>query len=334
MRQMAECVCVAALLATLLVVGSCTPATASLPPDAKVPILLYHSRHVEEPCTYGHNDLLAMEEDLETLHAEGFTVVPVYWLVEWAMGWRRGDTLPAKAVGLTLDDGYDSDFLERTPNDHPCAPLKSAYTILQEFQERYADELPDHSPHLSTFVIASKEVRKLLEEDHFQSNWWAAAHHSPLMEVYSHGSDHDHPVIEEKLWDEGLQAWLPASGHADGDWSGKLRPNRNSNLESNRIHIADAAQYIAEKIGAWPDLLAYPMGKVSNYTKNEYLPNYFHEHGTVAAFCTEIAGRGPSPRNYMSRSSDRWCLPRLTHGYSWRTPEEFLTILRGAEPVF
>lgn len=128
-----------------------------------------------------------------------------------------------------------------------------------------------------------------------------------------------------------MEVWLPESGHADGIWEGKLRPDRITTLESNRIYISYAAEYIADKIGAWPDLLAYPMGKVSNYTKNEYLPNYFHEHGTVAAFCTEVAGRGPIPRNYMSRISDRWCLPRLTHGYSWRTPEEFIGILRGAE---
>lgn len=314
------------LLLALLVSN---PASATIQPDARVPILLYHSRHVDEPCTYGHNDLLALERDLEVLHQEGFTVVPVYWLVEWALGWRRGDTLPSKPVGLTLDDGYDSDFLERTPNDHVCAPLKSAYTILREFQARYADELPELSPHASLFVIASREVRKLLEEDHFQHNWWAAAHHSPLMEVYNHGADHDHPVLEEQVWEPLMEAYLPASGHADGDWSGKLRPDRIDTLESNRVHISYAAEYIASRIGVWPDLFAHPMGLVSTYTRDVYFPYYFHEHGTTAAFCTEVAGRGPHPRNYLTRGSDRWCLPRLTHGYSWRTQEEFISILRG-----
>lgn len=320
----------AAVISALLALITFTPAHASLAPDAKVPILLYHTRTAQEPCTYGHNDVLALEQDLEVLHREGFTVMPLYWLVQWQMGLRRGDTLPAKSVGLTFDDGYDSDFLVRTPNEHECAPLKSAYIVLQEFHDRHADELPDHSPHASTFVIASKEVRKLLEEDHFQSNWWAAAHHSPLMEVYNHGADHDHTVIQEPLWDEELGVDLPASGHADDRWEGTLRPDRINNLASSRIHIAYAAEYIANKIGAWPDLFAHPMGQVSTYTRDVYLPYHFHEHGTVAAFCTERAGRGPHPENYMQRGQNRWCLPRLTHGFSWRNEEEFLVILEGA----
>lgn len=317
------------LVAALLLMTCGTPAKA-LPNDARVPVLLYHTRHVEPPCTYGSNDLLALEQDLETLHQEGYTVVPVYWLVQWALGWRDGSTLPEKAVGLTFDDGYDSDFLDRAPNDHECAPLKSAYTVLREFRDRYADELPEHSPHAATFVIASREVRQLLEEDHFQHNWWAAAHYSGLMEVYSHGSDHDHPVVQEPIWDELLGEHLPASGHADGHWKGVLRPDRINDLASSRVHISVAAEYIASRIGVWPDLFAHPMGLVSEYTRTVYLPQYFHEHGTVAAFCTEVAGRGPHPRNYLTRGADRWCLPRLTHGYSWRTPEKFLAVLRGS----
>lgn len=305
----------------------------ALPNDARVPILLYHTRTISEPCEYGSDDLVALEQDLETLHSEGFTVMPVYWLVQWSLGWRDGSTLPDKVVGITIDDGYDADYLDRTPAPGGCLPRKSARTILHEFRERYADELPDLSPHASLFVIASREVRNLLDpiDQHFGDNWWAAAHHSPLMEVYNHGADHDHTVLTEQIWEPLLDAHLPAAGNADGDWSGKLRPDRINNLESNRVHISYAAEYIASRIGVWPDLFAHPMGRVSDYTRTVYFPHYFHEHGTVAAFCTEVAGRGPHPRNYLTRGADRWCLPRLTHGYSWRTPEEFLTILRGAE---
>lgn len=326
-----ESIFLAAVLTILSGLIYYTPAHASLAPDAKVPILLYHSWHVEEPCTYGHNNLLALEEDLEVLHQEGYTVVPVYWLVQWQLGWRSGDTLPSKPVGLTFDDGHDSDFLERAPNNHECGPQKSVYTILEEFRERHKDELPEFSPHAATFVIASKEVRRLLDDDHMQSNWWAAAHHSGLMEVYNHGTDHDHSAIEEPLWDEEMEVWLPASAHADNNWKGTMQPVRINNLESSRIHIAYAAEYIYEKIGAWPDLFAHPMGQVSNYARDVYFPNYFNEHGTVAAFCTERGGRGAHPNNYMQRGQNRWCLPRLTHGYSWRTPQEFLEILNGSQ---
>lgn len=319
-----------AVIIALLALITFTPAHASLHPDARVPILLYHSRHVDVPCDYGSNDLLALERDLETLHAEGYTVVPVERLVDWQAGRRRGDTLPDKPVGITLDDGFDADYIDRTANAPECGPHKSAHTILREFKDKYADELPDYSPHATVFVIASREVRMLLEDNHFQHNWWAAAHHSPLMSVQNHGSDHDHTVITEPLWDEGLSAWLPASASADNVWEGKLNPRRNSNLESNRIHITDAAQYIADRTGEWPIFFAHPMGLGSDYARRVYFPGYYHEHGTTAAFCTEIAGRGPQPGNYMTRKSERWCLPRLTHGFSWRNEEEFLAILEGA----
>lgn len=323
---------VMAVLVMAAMLGTCRPAEA-LPNDARVPILLYHTRTISEPCEYGSDDLVALERDLETLHAEGFTVMPAYWLVQWALGWRDGSTLPDKVVGITIDDGYDADFIDRTPAPIDCPPRKSARSILEAFRKKYEDELPDLSPHASLFVIASREVRQLLDPEdlHFGDNWWAAAHSDPLMEVYSHGSDHDHTVITEKLWEPLMEVWLPAAGHSDGELLGRLRPDRIGNLESSRIHISAAAEYISDRIGTWPDLFAHPMGRVSDYTRRVYFPLYFHEHGTVAAFCTEIQARGPRPENYLQRGQDRWCLPRLTHGYSWRTPEEFLAILRGAE---
>lgn len=316
----------------ILSVSAMLPKAEALSDNSRVPILLYHSRTINAPCDYGNNDVLSLEQDLEVLHQNGFTVVPVYWLVQWMLGWRDGSTLPDKVVGITVDDGYDADFIDRTPVPADCPPQKSVNTVLKEFYERYKDELPEQSPHASLFVIASREVRNLLdpENQHFGDNWWAAAHHSQFLEVYNHSSDHDHTVIEDKIYDHLLGAWLPASAHWDGEWKGKLRPDRTNNLESTRIHITDAAAYISKRIGVWPDLFAHPMGRYSFYAYNNYFPLYKFEHGTVAAFCTDVYGRGPWPDNYMTKKSDRWCIPRLTHGYSWRTPEEFLDILKGA----
>jgi len=70
-----ECVIVAALVALSFAFLSCAPASAGRQPDARVPILLYHSRHVDEPCTYGHNDLLARQQAIN-LHYS----TPVYWI--------------------------------------------------------------------------------------------------------------------------------------------------------------------------------------------------------------------------------------------------------------
>lgn len=296
---------VMAVLVMAATLGTYRPAEA-LPNDARVPILLYHTRTISEPCEYGSDDLVALEQDLETLHSEGFTVMPVYWLVQWALGWRDGSTLPDKVVGITIDDGYDADFIDRTPAPIDCPPRKSARSILEEFRKKYEDELPDLSPHASLFVIASREVRNLLDpvDQHFGDNWWAAAHHHPMLEVYNHSSDHDHPVVDEKIYDYLLGAWLPASGHADGEWQGKLRPDRSNNLASSVIHFSDAGAYIASRIGVWPDLFAHPMGRVSEYARLHYLPKMARQHGLVAAFCTEIQARGPRPENYLQRGQD------------------------------
>ena len=74
----------------------------------KVPILTYHSWNVAGN-TYATNDHLALYTDIRTLHAQGWIVVPLLWVVEWVLGQRDESTLQ-QTVALTFDDGTDFDY--------------------------------------------------------------------------------------------------------------------------------------------------------------------------------------------------------------------------------
>lgn len=297
--------------------------------DAKVPVLLYHSWAIDAPCDYTNSNQAALAADLETLHQRGFTVVPVYWLVMWSDGLIDGSELPDKVVGLTFDDGHDSDWLDNTLPDHECAPIPSFRTIMEDFKKKYAEELPWYSPHAATFVIASKEARDRIHPHHMNDNWWSSAQSSDIMEIYNHSADHDHTNVIEPTYDDALGATLPAAGHSDGEWYGQLRPDRIDNYEGSNIHVALANQFIFSKTLVGPDLFAHPLGMVSDYTLYEYFPNYRAEHLTYGAFCT-APSRGAADENYLTRNSNRYCMPRLTFGYNWTTPDGFMAVLRNS----
>lgn len=277
----------------------------------KVPVLLYHSRTCD--------NIEALSRDLRTMHEAGFTVVPTYHVVLWRLGLLQ---LPDKPVAITIDDGYDRDYLSHVPG---CNDPESALDALRSFNEEFGVPV-----HASLFVIGSRAARTAINEEHFNDNWWAAAQNSPYMEVYNHGIDHDHTNIKERLYDKWLDIDLPAGAHADGDWFGKLWFHRINNYVSADMQVRISAQYIAGKIGVWPDLFAYPMGHASFYLMHEYFPKFWHEHRTTAAFCIESGPPGAIPGNYVTRSSNRWCLPRLTYGYSWKDTKGLINILDGA----
>ncbi len=96
-------------LAVALALGNPTPALA-LSNTGKVPVLLYHTGATG--CTYSTNALMALAADLETMYSHGYTVVPVYWITSWVVGDMDGSELPDKVVGITFDDGNDSDWVD------------------------------------------------------------------------------------------------------------------------------------------------------------------------------------------------------------------------------
>lgn len=301
--------------------------------DAKVPVLTYHSwdnRYDEatESCDVESEALL---RDLKVIYEEGYTVIPAYWLAEWVRGWRSGLTLPAKSVVITLDDGYDLDYLDNIDPSHLCAPLRSVRSVLEEaatWDWSAPEGMP--VPHVTTFVIASPAARSFINTDQGMSeNWWPSANNHPLMELQSHGLDHDHESIPAGTLDErlsdvvGIDIFLPAGGDEP-----QMNSVRIDNYAEASVYVGLASEYIASRLGTWPDLFAYPFGPASDYMINIYMPTQYAEHGVVAAFC---AGG-----EYVTRNSNIYCLGRFIHRAfpqygGWRNEEELKNLLRKSQ---
>ncbi len=355
------------LVAKLFCIALCLPRICyGLSNSAQVPVLLYHPQGNQAPCDYGNNPQLALQQDLEYMYSQGYTVVPDYWIAQWVVGDRDGSTLPDKVVGVTFDDGVDSTWIDNAFPNHPCTlstgqPVKSFKRILQDFKTRHPD-LPWYSPHASVFVLGSPVARQSIDDasfpppygtsgtnDHIRDNWWYDAQASGFMEIYNHGADHDALSITamtaEPAFGSGI--YLAIGGYGDNSRSGLpagtcLSPDpstgstvwqgyncffRVNNFTSAHHQVVDSARYIYGKTGVWPDLFAYPFGQASIYMATNYFPNNVSDHATYAAFCTEYNSVYGATTTYVSRSSPRYCLGRFTHQYSWATTAGLATIL-------
>lgn len=294
---------------------------------AQVPVFVYHSSAVKAPCDYNNYASVTLEADLENFHARGITVIPLYWLAEWARGYRDGSTLPDKVVAITADDGMDLDWYTLYLPNNDCGPLRKSFkTVIQEFKARHP-EYPFYSPHVSSFVIASPVARSWLSPDgptgsqYFTDAWWGEAQASGFMEIYNHGSDHDTGALTFQQFDSALQIYVPIGGYVNGAWQGEDTFNRISNYTVSNYEVTKAATFITTKIGQWPDLFAYPFGNATPALQT-YFANYQGEHQTLAAFT--------SVPQYVSRSSSPYLMPRFVSGDAWTTPGGMDAILVGA----
>lgn len=290
--------------------------------SASIPVLLYHSHEfpAAAPCTSANTAAVALEHDLATLHQEGFTVVPAYWIAEWARGLRDASTLPARVVGITFDDGADFDWNDWT---HPtCGLIKSFRRVLQEFKAAHP-ELPWNSPHASSFVIASPAARATISAFNnipINDNWWYAANQSGIIEIYNHGADHDHSALQSTVYDSSFGAYIPVNGAP-----AENRFYRTDTSAEAYHQVVTAAAFITGRTGAWPDLFAYPRGegqpdKPDNFI-HEWFVNNSPIHNTFAAFCLG--------ESYVTRASPAYCLPRYSYLQSWASnPAFFRQILR------
>ncbi|MFP2905827.1 polysaccharide deacetylase family protein [Pyxidicoccus sp. 3LFB2] len=288
---------------------------------AQVPVLYYHSHQAGgagAPCTYANTAAIALEQDLRTIHAAGFTVVPLYWIAEWARGLRDGSTLPNKVVAISFDDGADYDWVDWA---HPyCGPLKSFKRILQEFKAS-TPGLPWYSPHAASFVIASPVARRVMSYRTglpLSDGWWAEAQNSGLIEIYNHSADHDNSHITGSYWDYDLNTLIPVMGAPGMDNFYRMTTDAQAHTE-----VVSAAAYIRGRTGAWPDLFAYPNGRGApgSYIHTWMLGN-FSRHQTLAAFCGDDA--------YVSRNSPQYCMPRFGHPSAWPNIWSLQTILLGS----
>ncbi len=280
--------------------------------SSKVPVLVYHSHRILGN-TYETNDHIALRHDLKTIHAEGFRIIPLSWVVEWVLG-RRNESTVQKSVAITFDDGSDFDYYDLVHPQH--GPQRSFYNILRDFQAEFGDSAQP-TLHASSFVIASPGARRELDSRNFSGRnwmtdgWWQKANSSGIMRVYSHSWDHNHPdvsVVCEENQVKGLFSVIDTYAEC-------------------QCEVNQAAEYIHQKIHpAWPDLFAYPWGDSSDYMRTVWFLAFHDQHRTLAAF-------GASG-GYVTRASSRWDLPRFVSSspvQGWQSPSGLISILDGAQ---
>jgi peptidoglycan/xylan/chitin deacetylase (PgdA/CDA1 family) len=266
-------------------------------------VLTYHSQNVHGHGT-GDNDHVALREDLEKLHAAGFRFVPLAAAVDWLDGSPGPD--PAGGVCLSFDDGCDFDV--RDLEFPGFGPQRSFLGIMQDFLERHG---PAAQPglHATSFVIASSEARRRIDAGSLfgmgwmSDDWWRETNANPLLSLGNHGWDHFHP----DLGGPGHHAASPADEQALCE-----------------RQIVEAAGYIERVSGTRPDLFAYPFGRSSDYTRGTYFPAFREQHRCRAAFGTRPGA--------VTRSCNRWDLPRYVCGRDWKSPEELLALIGSPAP--
>lgn len=289
----------------------------SLTDASRVPVLVYHSRNVGPSCSADDTAVLAFQRDARILRERGYAILPLLEVVHWRLGLIPGDQLPERVAAITFDDGFDRDYLGDIPSrvgypEYPCYDLPSVREVAE------AENIP-----VTFFVIASRVVRQLLSPDYFGDNWWAEAAVHPLFTIGNHSVDHEHSALTQQTYDPGIDAMLPAAGHYDNVWAGQHKPERWANYTAADLAVRVSAQRIERATGIWPVLFAHPQGWLGTYMHDKYLPRYYAEHKTLAAFC----GEAGTPERMLGRTSDRWCLPRITHGDSWRTGDDLRRLL-------
>ncbi len=266
-------------------------------------VLTYHSGNLTGN-DYASNNLVALAQDLEQLHALSVPVVPLRDIVGALLN-GAGDRLPERVAAITLDDGLDFDFVDLVHPFH--GPQASVHTVLRSFAQRHGA-----TAHATTFVIASPDARRQIAEREMLGyqwigdHWWHDAVATGFFDIGNHSWDHLSPSVSPV-------------GHREGK-SGSFK--FVDTYEDADLQVRAAREFIAAKAqNPGLGLFAYPYGEPSAYLVDEYLPAYGPRNGTVAA----VTGT-PGP---VHDASNRWLLPRYTCGMHWHSPGELAGILRG-----
>ncbi len=264
-------------------------------------ILTWHSVNVHNN-RYSGNDLVAFSEDLVQLDRLGWTILPL----ESGLERLERNDLPDRAVALTADDGSILDFASFA---HPtCGPQSGLLPRLRHLLA-HGRLAARHEPIISAFVIASPDARAELDRkvtgglDLWPDSWWRDANASGLMHIESHSWDHNHDALDRTAQRDNRR----------GDFFAIETENEC------RIEVDQASACIERLSGRKPRFFAYPYGQSSDYLRYEYLPARGAELGLRAALSCE-----PAP---VSRSSERWHLPRFVCGRDWNSPDEFAALL-------
>lgn len=263
-------------------------------------ILTYHSQNVCYPHAHS-NDHAALAQDLETLHASGYRVLPLTELID-VLDSKRPESHLDKAVFLTFDDGCDMDFRDI---DFPTAgPQRSFYGILQDFIARHGHSAQP-GLHASSFVIASRQARTALERKAFDGqawisdDWWRTAQQSGLLSIENHGWDHFHDAPEPDQESAATQ----------------IRTQ-----DAFELQVLRANDVIAGKSGRRPRFFAYPYGHTGSALPEVFLPAHSAQHQLLGALSTEPA--------HVHAHSNRWLLPRWVCGRDWNDGTGLQKLLR------
>ena len=268
----------------------------------RVPILCYHSCHAGD--SYATDDHAALACDLRAIYALGFHVVPLEWIVEALLGERAP---LVRCVGLSCDDGVDLDWVDA---DHPTFGRRRSFAnILLDFAAEMG--ATQSVPEMTSFVVASPVARKELEItclaglDWWNDTWWRSAEESGVMRIENHSFDHVHPGAGR----------VAQRDQRKGDFT------LVDTFEDCEAQVAQASSVIESRSGRRPRHFAYPYGQASDYLRATYLPARGVEIGLRAAFSIDHA--------HVTEHSDRWHLPRYTHGTSdMSTPADLERVLK------
>ncbi len=268
-----------------------------------IPVLTYHAVNVIKN-TYAENDHLALAADLLTIGELGLNIIPLSKVVDWHLG-LLDDGEVARSVAITFDDGSWFDFYDL---DHPtCGMQRSMFNILRDHM---ASGRSNGQVHATSFVISSPQARESLDKTGligkgwWGDEWWREASSSGVMDVECHSWDHLHPELDRVAQENQIK----------GDFS------QVKSFVDADIQFRQAGENIAGVLGGKsPTLFAYPYGSVSRYVVTEYLPEQQSAHNFLAAFTTE-------PRR-VSKTGNKWLLPRYVFGRDWDTPGGLKNIL-------
>ena len=274
-------------------------------PKLKAAILTYHSQNISGNDT-SNNDHKALEADLQALHSAGCRFVSVQSLVNSLFGDEvpdPGEDTDRPVVCLTFDDGCD--FEVRTLEFAGFGIQPGFLSIMEDFIQQHGE---DAQPglHATSFVIASPQARQIIDQGslfgqgHMSDDWWRSAANHPLLDIGNHGWDHNHPDLAEEHHSRGGFTVIDT-------------------LEHCRRQVVQAGEFIQGITGQWPQVFAYPFGESSDYIRDEFFPEYGHEHHSVAALGTRAG--------LVSAQSSRWDLPRFVCGRDWSSPGELLATL-------
>lgn len=268
-------------------------------------VLTYHSANVNGR-DYANNDHLALAADLRTIAASGWRFATLDQVLAQVLE-APDEGADTCLVALTCDDGLT---LDAEDFDHPAhGPQRSFTGILADFCATLPPAAPCGRPHLSSFVIASPDARAQFDRKDFLSlnlwhdHWWPLAQASGLMDIESHSWDHNHPSIDPTV----------QKANQRGDFF------CIDTAEECAAEIAQASHYIARRTGRTPRHFAYPWGQASDYLRRTWLPQHGPALGLRAAWSCE-------PRA-VTRSDERWFLPRFVCGQDWRAPAELEALL-------